>query len=101
MHAPARQECSCTFLSCCIVAQRPLTPFSLTFLPPPQLLTSLQEYTLSSQYLSAMSAHFIYWSSHDVAQLLLRASKGLDVLTGEPETVDAADIGDEAQAAAG
>lgn len=45
--------------------------------------TAQQESTLSSQYLSALSAHFLYWSSPDVALLLLRAVRGLDPLTGE------------------
>uniref|UniRef100_A0A1D2AB48 DDHD domain-containing protein n=1 Tax=Auxenochlorella protothecoides TaxID=3075 RepID=A0A1D2AB48_AUXPR len=44
---------------------------------------ALQESTLSSQYLSALSAHFIYWASPDVAQFVLRATHGADVLTGE------------------
>lgn len=39
---------------------------------------------MENQYLSALSAHFAYWASPDVALLLLRAVHGLDVLTGGP-----------------
>ena len=42
----------------------------------------VQESSLESQYLSALSAHFNYWTSADVALFVLRAVHGLDVLTG-------------------
>ena len=42
----------------------------------------MQESSLESQYLSALSAHFNYWTSADVALFVLRAVHGLDVLTG-------------------
>lgn len=56
----------------------------------PYACSSHQESTLSSQYLSALSAHFVYWSSADVAMLLLRAVRSTDPLTGEPELPEAA-----------
>ncbi|KAL4854538.1 Phospholipase SGR2 [Chlorella vulgaris] len=40
------------------------------------------EASLENQYLSALSAHFVYWNSADVALFVLRAVHGLDVLTG-------------------
>ena len=49
------------------------------FTPPPP---ALQESSLENQYLSALSAHFNYWTSADVALFVLRAVHGLDVLTG-------------------
>ena len=42
----------------------------------------VQESSLENQYLSALSAHFNYWTSADVALFVLRAVHGLDVLTG-------------------
>ena len=42
----------------------------------------LQESSLENQYLSALSAHFVYWTSVDVALFVLRAVHGLDVVTG-------------------
>ena len=46
----------------------------------------LQESTVENQYLSALSAHFIYWSSLDVALFVHRAATGRDVISGEPLT---------------
>jgi hypothetical protein len=43
----------------------------------------MQESSFENPYLSALSAHFVYWSSADVALLTLRAVHGLDVLTGQ------------------
>ena len=45
----------------------------------------LQESTLENQYLSALSAHFGYWTSPDVALFVLRAVHGMDVLSGAPK----------------
>jgi hypothetical protein len=45
-------------------------------------LLPVQEASLENQYLSALSAHFVYWNSADVALFVLRAVHGLDVLTG-------------------
>jgi len=43
---------------------------------------ALQEASLESQYLAALGAHFLYWSSPDVALFVHRAVRGLDVLSG-------------------
>ncbi|KAI7835741.1 hypothetical protein COHA_010374 [Chlorella ohadii] len=61
-----------------ILHQYPSPPPSLTT-PPPK---TAQESSLENQYLSALSAHFNYWTSADVALFVLRAVHGLDVLTG-------------------
>jgi hypothetical protein len=39
---------------------------------------SLQEASLEHQYLAALSAHFMYWNSPDIALFVLRALKGID-----------------------
>lgn len=44
---------------------------------------ALQEGTVENQYLSAMGAHFLYWSSLDVALFVYRAATGKDVISGE------------------
>lgn len=45
---------------------------------------ALQEASLEHQYLAALSAHFMYWSSPDVALFVHRAIHDLDVISGEP-----------------
>lgn len=52
----------------------------------------LQESSLESQYLAALSAHFTYWSSRDVAQFVWRAVCGNDVLSGKPAAGAAAGV---------
>lgn len=42
---------------------------------------SLQEGTLESQYVAALSAHFCYWNSLDVGAFVHRALHGMDVLS--------------------
>ena len=54
---------------------------------------SLQENSLENQYLSALSAHFLYWSSMDVAQFVYRAVKGLDVVSGKRLPLDGGGVG--------
>lgn len=44
---------------------------------------AIQEASLENQYLSAMSAHFLYWTSPDVALFIHRAVNGLDVISGK------------------
>lgn len=45
---------------------------------------ALQEASLEHQYLAALSAHFMYWNSPDVALFVHRAIHNLDVISGEP-----------------
>eukprot|EP00884_Botryococcus_braunii_P003989 jgi/Botrbrau1/13591/Bobra.0307s0010.1 len=57
----------------------------------------LQTGNVENPWLSAISSHFGYWSSYDVALFLWRALHGLDVRQGTPKAV-AAQLGAEALA---
>lgn len=69
-----------------------LTSFALALKHPKKALlikpilshkkTKLQEETLSSQYLAAVGAHFMYWASPEVAAFVYKAVHGYEVLAG-------------------
>lgn len=52
---------------------------------------AIQEASLENQYLSALSAHFVYWTSPDVALFIHRAVNGLDVISGKPQVLSSSD----------